>query len=64
MIGIQITIEYIFAIPGMGLAVLTAVVNRDFPVVQGFTLVIAIFFLVTNIIADVLYTFLDPRIRY
>ena len=64
MIGIQITIEYIFAIPGMGLAVLTAVVNRDFPVIQGFTLVIAVFFLLTNIIADVLYTFLDPRIRY
>jgi peptide/nickel transport system permease protein len=64
LIGIQITIEYIFAIPGMGLAVLTAVVNRDFPVIQGFTLVIAVFFLLVNIIADVLYTLLDPRIRY
>ena len=64
LIGIQITIEYIFAIPGMGLAVLTAVVNRDFPVIQGFTLVIAVFFLLLNIIADVLYTILDPRIRY
>ena len=64
LIGIQITIEYIFAIPGMGLAVLTAVVNRDFPVIQGFTLVIAVFFLLLNIIADVLYTLLDPRIRY
>ena len=64
LIGIQITIEYIFAIPGMGLAVLTAVVNRDFPVIQGFTLVIAVFFLLLNIIADLLYTILDPRIRY
>ncbi len=64
LIGIQITIEYIFAIPGMGLAVLTAVVNRDFPVIQGFTLIIAVFFLLVNIIADVLYTLLDPRIRY
>jgi len=64
LIGIQITIEYIFAIPGMGTAVLTAVVNRDFPVIQGFTLVIAIFFLFANIVADILYTFLDPRIRY
>ena len=64
LIGIQNTIEYIFAIPGMGLAVLTAVVNRDFPVIQGFTLVIAVFFLLVNIIADVLYTLLDPRIRY
>jgi peptide/nickel transport system permease protein len=64
LIGIQITIEYIFASPGMGTAVLTAVVNRDFPVIQGFTLVIAVFFLFANIVADILYTFLDPRIRY
>ena len=46
------------------LAVLTAVVNRDFPVIQGFTLVIAVFFLFANLVADVLYAFLDPRIRY
>jgi len=64
MIGIQVTIEYIFAVPGMGSAVLNAVINRDFPVIQGFTLVIAIFFLVTNILADMLYSLIDPRIRY
>lgn len=64
LIGIQVTIEYIFAIPGMGSAILNAVVNRDFPVIQGFTLVIATFFLVANIAADVLYAVLDPRIRY
>ena len=64
MIGIQVTIEYIFAVPGMGSAVLNAVINRDFPVIQGFTLVIAMFFLVTNILADMLYSLIDPRIRY
>jgi peptide/nickel transport system permease protein len=64
LIGITITIEYIFAIPGMGLTLLNAVVNRDFPVIQGFTLAIAIFFIFANIIADILYTLLDPRIRY
>lgn len=64
MIGIQVTIEYIFAVPGMGSAVLNAVVNRDFPVIQGFTLVIATFFLFANIVADLLYALLDPRIRY
>ncbi len=64
MIGIQVTIEYIFAVPGMGSAILNAVVNRDFPVIQGFTLVIAVFFLLANIVADVLYALLDPRIRY
>jgi peptide/nickel transport system permease protein len=64
LIGIQVTIEYTFAIPGMGSAILNAVVNRDFPVIQGFTLVIATFFLLTNILADILYSALDPRIRY
>jgi len=64
MIGIQVTIEYIFAIPGVGSAVLNAVINRDFPVIQGFTIVIAGFFLLANIIADLLYAMLDPRIRY
>src|SRR5215475_535974 len=64
MIGIQVTIEYIFAVPGMGSAVLNAVVNRDFPVIQGFTLVIALFFLFANIVADMLYALFDPRIRY
>ena len=64
LIGIQVTIEYIFAVPGMGSAVLTAVVSRDFPVVQGLTLVIAIFFLFANIAADLIYRVLDPRIQY
>lgn len=64
MIGVQVTIEYIFAVPGLGSAVLNAVINRDFPVIQGFTLVISIFFLLANIAADMLYALLDPRIRY
>jgi len=40
------------------------VVNRDFPVIQGFTLVISVFFLLMNILADMMYALLDPRIRY
>jgi peptide/nickel transport system permease protein len=64
LIGIQVTIEYTFAIPGMGSAILNAVINRDFPVIQGFTLVIATFFLLANIVADIIYSLLDPRIRY
>lgn len=64
LIGIQVTIEHIFAIPGMGSAILSAVVNRDFPVIQGFVLVIATFFMLANIIADILYGIIDPRIRY
>ncbi len=64
LIGIQVTIEHIFAIPGMGSAILSAVVNRDFPVIQGFVLIIAVFFMLANILADILYGIIDPRIRY
>jgi ABC-type dipeptide/oligopeptide/nickel transport system permease component len=48
----------------VGSTVLSGVINRDFPVVQGFTLVIAAFFLFANMVADLLYGILDPRIRY
>lgn len=64
LIGITITIEFIFAIPGMGSALLEAVVNRDIPVIQGFTLFIAVVFIVTNLVADLVYTLVDPRIHY
>jgi peptide/nickel transport system permease protein len=64
LIGITITIEFIFAIPGMGSALLEAVLNRDLPVIQGFTLFIALVFIVTNLAADLVYTVLDPRISY
>lgn len=64
LVGITITIEFIFAIPGMGSALLDAVVHRDLPVIQGFTLFMAIFFILANLVADVVYTILDPRISY
>jgi peptide/nickel transport system permease protein len=64
LIGITITIEFIFAIPGMGSALLDAVLNRDIPVIQGFTLFMAVLFIVANLLADVAYTLLDPRISY
>lgn len=64
LIGITITIEFIFAIPGMGSALLDAVVNRDLPVIQGFTLFMAFAFILANLVADVVYTIFDPRISY
>ncbi len=64
LVGITITIEFIFAIPGMGSALLDAVINRDLPVIQGFTLFMAAFFILANLAADLVYTLLDPRISY
>ncbi len=64
LVGITITIEFIFAIPGMGSALLDAVINRDFPVIQGCTLFMAMFFILANLVADLVYTLFDPRISY
>lgn len=63
-VGNTITIEYLFSIPGVGSALIAAVVNRDFPVIQGLTLVVGIFFIAMNLLADILYAVVDPRIRY
>ncbi|MFB3819641.1 MAG: ABC transporter permease [Candidatus Methylomirabilales bacterium] len=64
LVGITITIEFMFAIPGMGSALLDAVINRDLPVIQGFTLFMAVFFILANLVADLVYTLVDPRIHY
>jgi peptide/nickel transport system permease protein len=64
LVGTTITIEFVFGIPGMGSSLLDAVIARDFPVIQGFTFFMAIFFVFVNILADLSYSILDPRIRY
>ena len=56
-------VEKIYAIPGMGRFFVTAVTNRDYPLVLGVTLVYAALVLVSNLIVDLLYAWLDPRIR-
>jgi peptide/nickel transport system permease protein len=55
--------ETVFNLPGMGRALYEAITARDYTVVQAFTLVIAVVFVVINLAVDVLYAFLDPRIR-
>ena len=72
MIGIAVGIifggavieEMIFAIPGMGRLLVQGVLNRDYVVIQGGTLVIATIIVFVNIIVDISYGWLDPRIRY
>ena len=56
-------VEKIFAVPGMGRFFVTAVTNRDYPLVLGVTLVYAALVVVANLIVDLLYAWLDPRIR-
>lgn len=55
--------ETIFALPGVGTAMLNGILARDYPVIQGFTVVVALIFVLANLIVDVSYAFLDPRIR-
>jgi peptide/nickel transport system permease protein len=55
--------ETVFALPGVGTMLVQSILARDYPVVQGFTLVIAIIFIFVNLIVDFSYAFLDPRIR-
>jgi peptide/nickel transport system permease protein len=64
LIGGTFIVEIIFAIPGIGELTLRSIYNRDYLVVQGVTLVIAVGYVLANVIVDVLYTLLDPRIRH
>jgi peptide/nickel transport system permease protein len=56
--------ETIFSWPGIGRWVFEAILNRDYPIVQGMTLAIAVIFVAVNLLVDILYAALDPRIRY
>ncbi len=57
-------VEFIFGIPGMGDFFITAVNNRDYPIILGSTLVYAIFLIIGNLFVDIAYAWMDPRIRY
>jgi ABC-type dipeptide/oligopeptide/nickel transport system permease component len=56
--------ELIFGIPGMGKYFVTSITNRDYPVIMGTILLYAVFLVIANLMVDILYAYLDPRIRY
>lgn len=64
LLGGTVVTEQIFSIPGLGQMVLTAINQRDYPVVQGCILFIAFIYVMVNLIVDILYTYVDPRISY
>lgn len=59
-----VVIEVVFAWQGLGLLAYDAVLDRDYPVLQGAVLLFAVFFLLVNLLVDLLYSAVDPRIRY
>jgi len=64
ILGGTVVAEVIFAWPGIGRYTVTAINNRDFPVIQCFILMMTVIFVLCNLITDILYAALDPRIRY
>jgi peptide/nickel transport system permease protein len=64
LIGGTVIIENVFDIPGIGQLMINAIFQRDFPVVQGVTLVFAILVVLVNLLADITYAALDPRVSF
>jgi peptide/nickel transport system permease protein len=64
LIGGTVIIEQIFSLPGMGRLIISAVLRRDYTLVSGIMFVYAIVLMLTNLIVDLSYAYLDPRVRY
>jgi peptide/nickel transport system permease protein len=64
LIGGAVVTETVFAIPGVGRLTVDAILRRDYPVIQGIVLLFSFVYVLVNLIIDLLYTVLDPRIRY
>ncbi|HWK47673.1 MAG TPA: ABC transporter permease [Stellaceae bacterium] len=64
LMGGAVVTESVFAIPGLGRLIVDAILRRDYPVIQGVVLLFSLTYVVVNLVVDLLYTVLDPRIRY
>jgi peptide/nickel transport system permease protein len=63
LLGATVIVEAIFAVPGMGSLIVRAAINKDFPVVQGVVLSMVIVVVLTNLVIDILYGLIDPRVK-
>lgn len=64
LIGGAVVTESVFSIPGIGRMIVDAVLRRDYPVIQGVTLMFSVIYVLVNLVVDLLYALCDPRIRY
>jgi peptide/nickel transport system permease protein len=64
LLGGAVVVEVVFQLPGLGLYAITALTVNDFPPVMGVTVLGAVFIVIANLVVDVVYAFLDPRVRY
>ena len=64
LIGGAVITESVFAIPGLGRLTVDAILRRDYPIIQGVILVFSAAYVLVNLVIDIIYPLLDPRIRY
>lgn len=64
LLGGAVVIEQVYSLPGVGRLIIGAVLRRDYPVIQGGLLLLAVIYVFVNIAVDMLYAYLDPRVRY
>ncbi len=64
LMGGSVVIEYVFNIPGLGSLIINSIDARDYPVIQGVTLVFGLLVVIINLLTDLLYKALDPRVSY
>jgi peptide/nickel transport system permease protein len=62
LIGGTVLVETVFSIPGIGLLLISTIFTRDYPMVQGITMILGFLVLLINLITDITYSFLDPRV--
>jgi peptide/nickel transport system permease protein len=63
ILGGAVVIESLFALPGLGRLLVTSITNRDYPLVQGALLLVVVMAMVINLLVDLLYHLIDPRLR-
>jgi peptide/nickel transport system permease protein len=64
LIGSTVIVENVFSLPGAGVLLVQAISARDYPLVQSTTLVFAVLVIAVNLATDLIYSFLDPRVRF
>ena len=64
LVGGLVVVEVVFSVPGMGRLVIDSIVRRDFPVIQGTLMVVAVVYVFINLAVDIIYAYVDPRITY
>jgi peptide/nickel transport system permease protein len=63
LLGSAVVVEQVFSLPGIGRLIIGAILSRDFPLIQGGLLFLAVIYLAINLLVDLLYAWADPRVR-